>query len=106
MCKSRRESSPPPQSRTPRPRFNTRALASLFALRYVQRWRSSLRPPISAPLSLIIAFASATVFALSIDEFSPLGLARAVSMVAEDAMVVSGATEQRVHDGTGSRALL
>jgi HAE1 family hydrophobic/amphiphilic exporter-1 len=66
---------------------------------FLQGWRASLIPLVAVPVSLIGTFAFFPIFGFSLNTLSLLGLALAIGLVVDDAIVVVEATERHIEEG-------
>ena len=66
---------------------------------FLQGWRSTLIPLLAVPVSLVGTFIFFPLFGFSINTLSLFGLALAVGLVVDDAIVVVEAVERHIEDG-------
>ncbi|KTD25715.1 multidrug efflux pump [Legionella lansingensis] len=71
-------------------------LVFLVVFIFLQNWRTTLIPCIAIPVSLIGAFALFSVFGVSINLLSLLGLVLAIGLVVDDAIVVVENVEKKL----------
>jgi HAE1 family hydrophobic/amphiphilic exporter-1 len=66
---------------------------------FLQGWRASLIPLLAVPVSLIGTFSFFPLFGFSLNTLSLLGIALAIGLVVDDAIVVVEATERHIEEG-------
>src|SRR5258708_5020013 len=79
------------------------ALVMLVVFLFLQSWRATLIPLLSAPFSLIGTFAAFPLLGFSINTLSLFGLVLAVGLVVDDAIVVVEAVQHHIEQGLAPR---
>ncbi len=80
-------------------------LAVLILLVFLRNWRLTLVASITLPLTVLATFLAMRFFGESINLMSMGGLAVAIGLVIDDAVVVVESIHRRLHEGAGKNAI-
>lgn len=83
--------------------FEAFALVLIVVLIFLQNWRATLIPILAVPVSLVGTFAIMQAFDFSLNTLTLLGLALAIGIVVDDAIVVVEAVEHHMSHGLSPR---
>jgi multidrug efflux pump len=83
--------------------LETTLLVAVVVFLFLQSWRATLIPLIAVPVSLVGTFALFPMLGFSINTLSLFGLALAIGLVVDDAIVVVEAVERHIEQGQSPR---
>ena len=78
--------------------FIASGLVFLVVFVFLQSWRATIIPAVVVPVSLIGATAAFTLLHFSLNTLTLFGLALAIGLVVDDAIVVVEADERHIED--------
>lgn len=83
--------------------FEASILVVLVVVIFLQTWRATLIPLVAIPISLVGTFAAMSAFGFSLNNLSLFGLALAIGIVVDDAIVVVENVERHIAEGLSPR---